>query len=180
MIFFDNLKDFIRNLNHKEIVKYSFFYVSICATCIVAIFIRHIIISNDLDTKLTQLNKARKNVQQIFTQFQIVQNQKTKIEDLLKKNKNFYIQKYIQDLINQQRLNTQASLKFGSDKLPNGYTQENITLSLNGLNTKQLCDFLLAVQQQPLVYVLSVDIAHVPQAKKINVSMIVATLRSEE
>ena len=180
MIFFDNLKNFIRNANRKEMIQYGAIYVGICTIGMIGIFIRHIIMANDLDAKLTQLNKARTNVQQIFTQFQRVQHQKNKIEELLKKNKTFYIQKYIQDLLNQHRLSNQSTPRFASEKLPNGYIQETVALTLNAISTQQMCEFLIALQQQPLVYVLFIDIAQNNSSKKNQCFFNHRTLRAEE
>jgi hypothetical protein len=178
MRFLDNVHDFIRNLSRTEIIRYSALYVSICLMAMIAIFARHIMTLNEFTAKTTQLNKSRGNVQQIFTKYQVIQQQKNKIQELLKKNKNFYIQKYFQDLLTQQHLSTQVTSRFTSEKLPNEYIQESLVITIHAITTQQLCELLLALEQQPLVYVTFVDIT--PQAKKINVSMTLATMRAEE
>ncbi len=180
MIFLDSLRNFIRNLNQKEMIRYAGLYLGICFICFAGIIIRFYMINQEWSQKLKQLNKARGQIQQVFTKFNAVQQQKNKVDEALKQNKNFNIQQYFQNLITQQHLTSQITSKFAYEKLPNGYTQESLTVNCVQVTTQQLCELIVAIENQPLMYIISVDITHVPQAKKINVSLIVATLRSEE
>lgn len=180
MIFFDSIRNFIRNLDRKEMLRYGSLYVGICLIGVVFIMVRHQMSSNEWYQKLTQLNKIRGQVQQVFTKFNTVQQQKNKVDEALKQNKNFNIQKYFQDLINQQHLGSQVTSKFSYEKLPNGYIQESLTVNCTQISTQQLCDLIVAIENQPLMYIISVDISHLAQAKKINVSLIIGTLRAEE
>ncbi len=180
MIFLDSIRNFIQNLDRKEMMRYGLLYVGICLACVAGIIIRYYMINQEWSQKLQQLNKARGQIQQIFTNFNAVQQQKNKVDEALKQNKNFNIQQYFQNLMNQQRLASQATSKFSYEKLPNGYIQESLAINLSQINTQQLCELIVAIENQPLMYIISVDITHVPQAKKINVSLIVGTLRSEE
>lgn len=180
MIFLDSIRDFIRNLDRKEMMRYGSLYVGICLIGVILIIVRYHMMSNEWYQKLTQLNKARAQIQQVFTKFHTVQQQKNKVDEALKQNKNFNIQKYFQDLITQQRLTSQVTSKFSYEKLPNGYIQESLAVNCVQISTEQLCQLIVAIENQPLMYIISVDITHLVQAKKINVSLIVATLRAEE
>jgi hypothetical protein len=180
MIFFDSIRDFIRNLSPKEITKWGSIYVGICIMGMIIIMIRHSMINSEWDQKITQLNKARSNVQQIFTKFNIVQQQKNKVDEALKQNKTFNIQKYFKDLLTQQNLTDQVTSKFSYEKLPNGYTQESLAVNCSQISTQQLCELIVAIENQPLMFIISVDITHLIHARKINVSMTIATLRAEE
>lgn len=177
---FDSIRDFIRNMNRQEIIKWGSAYVGICVIGIIIILVRHNMISSQWYYKITQLNTARGTVAQIFTKFNTVQQQKNKVDEALKQNKNFNIQKYFQDLLQQQSLSSQATFKFFYEKLPNGYIQESLAINCSQITTQQLCELIVAIEKQPLIYIVSVDITHMIHAKKINVSMTVATLRAEE
>ncbi len=180
MLFFDSIKDFIRNLNRQEMIRYTTIYISFCFACMIGILIYHVTNNQKLSTKITQLNKSRSTVQRIFTEFQSVQDQKNKVDDILKNNKNFKIQKFFQDLLTQQGLSSQVTFRFGQEKLPNGYIQESLMINCTAISTKQLCELIIAIEKQPLVYITFVDITHLMHAKKINVTMTIATLRAEE
>lgn len=179
-MFFDSVRDFIRNMTRQEIIKWSSAYVGVCILGIIIIMIRHNLNSAEWSSKILQLNKARAQAQQIFTNFNIVQQEKNKIDEALKQNKNFNIQKYFQDLINQQALSSQVTSKFSYEKLPNGYIQENLAINCVQLSTQQLCELIVAIEKQPLIYIIAVDISHQVHTKKINVNMSIATLRAEE
>ena len=180
MIFFDSIRDFIRNLSRQETIKWGSVYVGICIVGMIIIIIRHNMINSEWNQKMIQLNKARSNMQQIFTKFNIVQQQKNKVDEDLKKNKTFNIQKYFKDLLNHQDLTDQVTSKFAYEKLPNGYMQESLAINCSQISTQQLCELIVAIENQPLMFIISVDITHMINAKKINVSMIIGTLRAEE
>jgi hypothetical protein len=180
MIFLNSLRNFIQNLNRQEMIRYGALYVGICLSGVILIIVRHQMTSNEWYQKLTQLNKARGQVQQIFTKFNTVQQQKNKVDEALKQNKSFNIQKYFQDLITQQHLTPQVTSKFSYEKLPNGYIQESLAVNCAQISTKQLCELIVAIENQPLMYIISVDITRLVQAKKINVNLIIGTLRAEE
>ncbi len=180
MITFDSIRDFIRNLDRKEMMKWSALYLGICMSMIIMIIIRHVMISNELYQKTLLLNKSRSHIQQILTKFQVVQEQKNKIDDLLNKNKTFNIQKFLQELIMHQNLTSQITKQFSHEKLPNGYIQESMAISCTQITTQQLCQFIQAIEQQPMTYITFVDITNMPQTKKINVSMTIATLQAEQ
>lgn len=180
MLFLDSIKDFIRNLNRQEMIRYATLYITFCFICMIGILIYHVTHNQNLAAKIKQLNKSRTTVQQIFTEFQSVQDQKNKIDDILKKNKNFKIQKFFQDIVSQQGLSAQVTFRFSQEKLPNGYIQESLSVNCTSISTKQLCELIVAIEKQPLVYITFVDITHVIHTKKINVTMMIATLRAEE
>ena len=180
MMIFDTVRDFIQNLNRKEMIRWGSLYVGICVALMIGLMVRHVWVGNETYNKMVQLNKSRATIQQIFTKFQIVQQQKNKIDEALKKDKNFNIQKFVQELIVQKNMASQVSSRFAHEKLPNGYTQESLTLTCTQITTQQLCELILAIEQQTLMYITFVDITHMIHAKKINVSMMVATLRAEE
>ena len=180
MIFFDSIRNFIRNLDRKEMLRYGSLYVGICLVGVIFIMVRHQMNSNEWYQKLKQLNKVRGQIQQVFTKFNTVQQQKNKIDEALKQNKNFNIQQYFQTLLIQQHLTSQTTSKFSYEKLPNGYIQESLAVNCTQISTQQLCELIVAIENQPLMYIISVDITHMAQAKKINVSLIIGTLRAEE
>lgn len=180
MIIFDSIRDFIQNLDRKEMIRWGSLYVGGCVIIVVAIMIRHVFMAHEINNKISQLNKARSSMQQIFTKFQIVQQQKNKIDAALKQDKGFNIQKFMQDLLIQQHLTSQVTSRFAREKLPNEYIQESLTLTCTQITTQQLCELLLAIEQQTLMYISFVDITHMMHSKKINVNIMVATLRVEE
>jgi hypothetical protein len=180
MMFLDSFYDFIRGLDRRDMWRWGSLYVGICVVGMTIIMIRHVMVSDQIRQKMVQLNKARGTVQQILTKFQVVQEQKTKVDEALKQNKGFNIQKFVADLLGQQSLTSQVTSRFAHQKLPNGYIEESLVLTCTQLTTQQLCELILAIEQQSLMYINFVDITRMMHAKKINVSISIATLQAEE
>lgn len=180
MIILDTIKERIASFERKDIFKASLIYLAICVVIVIGILIRHIYTLQDLQTKINALNKSRSAVQAILTKYQVVQQQKNKVEAALKQNKTFNIQKFYQDLAQKYNVTAQSSVRFNRQKLPNGYFEESLQITLNQIDTKMMSEILLDIEQEPIVYTISVDITNVSTAKKINVTMSIATLRAEE
>lgn len=180
MIVFDSIRDFVRNLDRKEMIRWGTVYVAVCVAIMAIIIVRHVMQSDTIYQNTVQLNKARANVQQIFTKFARVQQQRNKVDAALKQDKSFNIQKFFQELVGQQGLTSQLTWRFARQKLPNGYIEESLAVTGTQITTQQLCELIIAIEKQSLMYITFVDITHMTHAKKINVSMSIATLRAEE
>lgn len=180
MIWLDKIRDRLSNFEQKELFRFCLIFLAINVCIVVGLIVRHIYIQQDMQAKMVQLNKSRQSLQGILTQYQVVQQQKNKVDTALKQNKAFNIQKYFQDLMQKYGLTTQSSVSFKRQKLSNGYFEESLLISINQIDMKILCEVLQDIEQEPIVYTVSVDIAKVSAMKKINVTMSIATLRPEE
>lgn len=180
MMILDTLKERIASFERKEIFRFCLVYLGICVVAVIAILVRHIYTLQEIQAKMSSLNKSRASVQTILTKYQIVQQQKNKVEAALKQNKTFNIQKFYQDLASKYGVAAQSSVRFNRQKLPNGYFEESLQITLNQIDTKTMCEFLLDIEQEPIVYTIGVDISKMSNAKKINLTMSIATLRAEE
>ena len=101
MIIFDSVRDFIQNFDRKEMIRWGTIYVAICAAVVIGIMVNHVWSGHDIQSRIAQLNKVRSQVQQMFTQLQVVQAQKKKVDDALGQVKGFNIQKFMQELLAQ-------------------------------------------------------------------------------
>ena len=176
MMILDSFRDFIRGLDKKEFRLYTIIYVGICVLFVSGIIVRHIYLVQDAKEKIQQLNNARKQVQEILTQFKGVEQQRAQVDALLKKDKNFYIQKFFQSSAQKLNVFKHATDKIAKQKLENGYIEENLSINLTQITTKQLCELLQDIENEPRVYIKFVDITKMNTTKKINVSMSIATL----
>lgn len=180
MMLFDPIRDFVRNLDRKEFTFWGSVYCGATALCIVIIIVRHVMVSGDIAQRTIQLNKSRTALQEIFTKYQVVAQQKNKVDVALKNNKSFNIQQFLQNLIVKYNLSSQVTSRFAQEKLPNGYFQESVVMSCTQITTEQLCELIVSIEQETLAYITFVDITRMAQAKKINVNISIATLRAEK
>ena len=175
MMLIDSFRDFIRGFDKKEFKLYAGLYMGACVFLVVGILVRHIYLIRDAKEKMKQLNHARTEVQKVLTDFGQVAEQRTKIDVLLKKDKNFYIQKFFQDLSQRLAITKDANDKASTQKLENGYTEESLNINLARVTTQQLCELLQGIEKEERIYIKNIEITKAV-AKKINVTMVIATL----
>ena len=178
MIVFDSIRDFTRSFDRKELRLWGGVYVGTCALIVIGIMVWHIFAVKDIQKRIITLNKSRATVQEILTQYQVVEQQKDKVAQNLAANKTFRIQKFFQELQTKYPVVQQG---FDHKVLPNKYTEEKMDFSLSNIDTQQLCELLQEIEHQALVYVTldGIDISKISHGKKINVKMSIATLREE-
>ena len=174
-MFLDSLRDFIRSLDRKEFILYTSLYIGLIVLVVGGIIVRHMYLIQDAQSKIKQLNNARRDVQHILTKFTQVDQQRKKIDILLNKDKNFYIQKYFQGLKQKANLSS-VTEKLSKQKIEEGYLEESLSVTLNQVTTKQLCELLQDIEEEQRIYIKFVEITKTGSAKKINVSMAIATL----
>ncbi len=180
MIIFDPIRDFIRNLDRRELLRWGGAYVSLSVLIVVIILVRHVVLLKEMKSKIVLLNKSRATVQEILTKFQVVEQQKNKVVEALNRDKKFNIQIFFKTLGTKLPVASQVVPKFARKKLANGYIEESLGLDFSQIDTKQLCELLQDIENESLVYVIFVDITRVSHARKFNVSMSIATLTAEE
>lgn len=181
MKFLTILQDRLASFEKKEIARFGFLYLMICVFLVVGIIGYYVYSLQEMKSKMILLNKSRSAIQSVFTQYQVVKQQKNKVDEALKQNKNFNINRFFTDIIQKKNLTNQiTATKSGKQKLPNGYLEESLQVTISQIDTKTMCEILLEIQQEPIVYIVSVDITKQNFAKKINLSMTIATLREEE
>lgn len=180
MKFLETFQERLASFEKREIVRFGFIYLALCVAAVIGIISYFIYAQQEMKSKIILLNKSRNSVQSVFTQYQVVKQQKNKVDEALKQNKNFNILRFFQDIVQKKNLTSQTTTKLGSSKLPNGYLEESLQVTVNQIDTKMMCELLQDIQQETIVYTVSIDITKQNFAKKINLSMTIATLREEE
>jgi len=176
----DSIRDRISSFEQRELFRFCLVYLVICIGVEVGLVVRYVYLQQDMQSKIIQLNKSRQALQTILTHYQVVQQQKNKVDLALKQNKTFNIQKFFQDLAQKYNITGQSSVSFKRQKLPNGYFEESLLITITQIDMKMLCELLFDIEQESIVYTVSVDITKATTPKKINLTVSIATLRSEE
>lgn len=173
----ESVRDYLRGLNQKEIMRILMAYVIGFMFLIGFLLYRHFNAIVDVEQKTKLLNKARQDVQVILTEYATIKNKKNEVDILLSKDKNFYLIKYCQDTLSGLKLTNQSPLSLVSQTWPNGYTEESVQINLSQITMKQVCELLQSLQTTPRVFIKNLDIVKSNVEKKINVNMSVATLK---
>lgn len=175
----DSVRNFIRGLDRKEFALYAGAYVGFFVLVIIGIIVRHAYLVQDATEKIKQVNNTRKSVQKILTDFTSVEEQRSKVEALLKKDKSFRIQKFFQEVAHKATVFAHAKEKFSKQSMERGYAEESLHVHLTQITMKQLCTLVQDVENEPRVYIKFVDITKRDATKKINTEMVIATLVAE-
>lgn len=171
------VQDYLYGLNQKEMMRLMMIYF-VCFTLITGLLLlRHFNLLHAIEQKTKTLNKARKDIQLIMTEYEHIQNKKNEVDLILMKDKNFYIKKYYQDTIKELNITNESSSNLITQSWPNGYDEESLQINLSQISMKQLCEFLQSLQTNPRVFVKNLDISKGSIPKKINASLTIATLK---
>lgn len=176
----NSVRDHISSFQQKEVFRFCIVYLVICIGVEIGLVVQYVYLQQEMQAKIVQLNKSRQALQAILTHYQVVQQQKNKVDLALKQNKTFNIQKFYQDLAQKYNVTGQSSVSFKRQKLPNGYFEESLLITVSQIDMKTLCELLFDIEQESIVYTVSVDITKATVPKKINMTVSIATLRSEE
>lgn len=177
MMSLESLKDYIQSLNQKEIIRVISAYSILYMILIGILLYRHHSMITDMHNKIHLLNKARKDIQSIVTEYEHIKSKQNDVDQLLAKDKNFYLQKYYQETIASVNITNQTVSNLISQTWPNGYTEESLQINVLQITMQKLCEFLQALQGNSRVFVKNLDITKANVPKKINVTLSIATLK---
>jgi len=173
----ESMQDYFYGLNHKEMLRIIGAYFVCFSSLVIFLFFRHVSLLREIELKSKNLNKSRQNIQVVFTEYDNLKNRKVEVDQILMKDKNFYLVKYYQDKIKSSSIMNKTSSSLVVQPGPNGYDEESLQISFNQISMKQLCEFLQELQENQRVFVKKLDITKGAAPKKINVSLTIATFK---
>lgn len=177
MLSLNSVKDYIQGLSRKEILRILFGYAVGFLLLVTFLLYRHFIAITDIEQKTKILNKARRDIQTILTEYDHIKSKKSEVDDMLTKDKNFYLVKYYQDTVRATSIMSETSSALITQPGPTGYTEESLQINFTQITMKQLCEFLETLQTTRRIFVKNLDILKGGVDKKINVNMSIATLK---
>jgi len=173
----ESVYDYVQGLNYKEMIRLQLTYFIGFFLIVSLLIYRNFNLLAEAQQKTKILNKARRDVQVILTEYDHTKKKMHEVDILLTKDKNFYIQKYYKDTVDTLDIMNQKASNLVSQTWPNGYIEESLPINFTAINMKQLCNFLEAIQENTRVFIKKLDISKSPVDKKINVSLVIATLQ---
>lgn len=171
------IQDYLYGLNQKEAIRIIAAYFVFFSFIIGFLFFRHFNLLHDIQEKSKLLNKARQNIQVVLTEYDNLKNKKNEVDQILLKDKNFYLVKYYQDTMAALSIMNKTCSPLVVQTGPAGYDEESLQIGFNQITMKQLCEFLENVQKNHRVFVKNLDITKGPVPKRINASLTIATFK---
>lgn len=171
------IQDYLYGLNQKEAIRIIVVYFVFFGLVVGFLFFRHFNLLHDIQEKSKLLNKARQEIQVVLTEYDNLKNKKNEVDQILLKDKNFYLVKYYQDTIQNSSITNKTCSALVVQTGPAGYDEESLQIGFSQITMKQLCEFIESVQGNHRVFVKNLDITKGPVPKKINANLTIATFK---
>lgn len=182
MAILKRVEDFIKNLDEKEFLQYALIFFTGLGLLLSLIFYFHYKIVNKYKTQLTEINKERNKTKEILTNYRLVLQQREKVEDVLAKDKNFFIAQTYNNILKKLNLSNkqvQAPTRSDGDTI-SGKIEKRLTSNLDGLTMETLTNLLTEIAENERLYPKELSIKKVPGSNTIDVELTIATLESVE
>lgn len=131
--------------------------------------------------QMSYVNDTRHETAEILAQNERLAQQQARVETMLAQDKNFKLKEFVDTVIQKVGLkNATTAQELGSFETVTSrsaqYTEVQLTLTLNNINTKQLVDCLAEFEGNERVYLKKIEITKQKQQPAISVIIVVATL----
>ncbi len=180
MEFLRPLKEAILSRSYKELLLWIYGYLGVMVFILGLYLFLHMRSIQEVNVQYQAINKSRKNLQRVLTEYQAVKQQQLQVDEILKKDKNFYLKKYYQDIITVVGIVATGDATISDQKLENGYSQELLQARFTSTTTQKLVEFLQKIEESERVHVKTIDITKGMQPNTINVVLVLATIKPKE
>ena len=120
MEFLRPLKDVILSFTNKELLLWIYGYLAAVVFMAGLYLFLHTRSIQEMHVQYQGINKSRKHLQVVLSEYQAVKQQQLQVDEIVKKDKNFYLKKYYQDLIASVGIIATGDATISDQKLENG------------------------------------------------------------
>jgi hypothetical protein len=179
MKWLSQLKDFIINLNERSRYLYGAAFVFTLFLLFGGLLYYYWSARDTLLRRIKRINQEREEIQAVIMRYATVQKQQQQVQALLTKDKNFLIERYFRDIVNElglEQKNTKAP-EITEEDLGNEYSRLKLSASFTGLSMQQLTELLYRLEKNPRVSLVELDILKTPKAPTVDSNIVIATLQ---
>lgn len=176
---FNNLKEFIINLEEKKFYTYLGITLGIVCALVIGIIYYNYRSINYWRKTINNINIMREDIKRIVDQDEQVLKQRQEVNAMLEEVPDFKIEGYFNELINRMGLPvpTETSITYADHGDPE-YREVLLTAKFDTMNMRQLTELLNEIEQNKRIYSKDIEIT---KSKKmpntIDVKLTVATLQ---
>jgi hypothetical protein len=175
-------KNYLDTLDTKDFKKYALIALGALLLLLGFIFFMYYRSAAELKSKITVINKKRKDVQNMLERYERVKKQQIEVNTILAKDKTFKIAQYFENLL--MKLDIGINKAQEPETVPkdvlDGYTEWTLYANLSNLTTKKLSELLYAIEQEERIYTKELEIEKAKQPYSINVKITIATLEPKQ
>jgi len=180
MEFLNRIRQKIGNLEEKDFYKYLIIYFSALVLIVFVIILAYYLKVASLQESIDDINQMREGeIRTLLRRAEKVKKQRQEVNTVLAKDPNFKIKEFYEKAL--KRLNL---TKFGkqreakSKNVSDNYRESELKAELRGMNMKQLCELLDALEKTKRIYIKNVVIRRSEKTSRaIDVSLTIATLQ---
>lgn len=173
------LESFFATLSQKDFKKGITIGLSILGVICAGLLYRHYSAISSIKKDINVINSRRSNeIQALLTRYELVKKQKAEVEAVLAKDPSFKIIEFVDSIMNKlqmTRYKTKAELS--QQELENGYTENQLYISLANVNIQQVAQFLYALEENERVYTKDVELYKSEAGGTINANISIGTLQ---
>lgn len=181
MAIFDQLKDFIDDLDEKNFYRALIITITVIVLIITGILYLQQRKVAALKKRITLINKNRRTVQEILTKFEKVKKQKDEVAGVLEKDKSFKILGEFDKILQAANLSAHKAshtiLTESLESLPE-YNEVRLVVSLTDLNMRQLTELLQEIEKNERIHIKDLEITK-NSKPSFDANLTVATLLSK-
>ncbi len=180
MEFLRPFKEAILSRTNKELLLWIYGYLGFVVFVVGLYLFFHMRSIQEMNVQYQGINKSRKRLQVVLSEYQSVKQQQLQVDEIVKKDKSFYLKKYYQDLIAAVGIVATGDAAISDQKLENGYSLELLQARFVSTTTQKLVEFLQKIEESARVYVKTIEITKGMQPNTIAVVLMLATIKPKE
>jgi hypothetical protein len=176
----DTIASFFTTLQSKDFKRGTLATIGLILLTSIGLIYRHFVQIRKLKKEIAMINQRRRDeIEPLLTRYELVKKQKAEVETILKKDPAFKIIQFINSVMDKLQLGKFKTKDHELQKHPleNGYTENELYVSLAGVNIQQVVQFLYSLEENERVYTKDIELYKPEPGSTINANIRVATLQ---
>lgn len=177
MTFLQKTKNYLSSFDSNEFYKNSSLFIGLMSLLITGVMWFYFVKTRSLQGALREVYKQELEAKELLERLKKVQKQSEEINALLEQDKNFRIKNFFEDTLKRLNLsgNLHGEARTTEEILKKRYTEVTLQATLQRINTQQLCELLLLIEQKGRIYTKELTIIKMP-GSSLGVTLTIATL----
>jgi len=178
MEFLTKIRDFIQDLEERDFYRYLVGLLVILAIIIGFMVFRYYKNVNYYENRIDEINEQRETeVRDLLTRFEVVKKQREDVDKMLKKEEDFKIIAYLNDVLKKLRLSEYKKDENVTTKELDQYRKSELAARFVGMNMKQLCELLKELESKERIGIRLLEIRRSKKKRDaIDVDITISTL----
>ncbi len=176
---FQKIHDYLYTLDTKEFYKNIGIFLGANLFIIVFIMYASLTTINSYKSSLQEDYKKEQEASQLLRRLAKVKKQSEEINTILEQEPTFRIKNFFDDTIKKLNLesNQRRQSEVSEEDILNGrYTEIRLNTLLNGIDTRQLCNLLQALEDKERIYMKELIITKKDSLIDVNITIATLTL----